>query len=100
MLGSAQRLLGQVAMPHMQDPKQMPKAPEPTPPRVGPPMFHTLGLAPFVDALPLPEMARPVVQQWAAVAYGEHAGDAREVSSRCSDDAGLELWSGWACSAD
>ncbi len=62
MLGSAQRLLGQVAMPHMQDPKQMPKAPEPNPPRVGPPMFHTLGLAPFVDALSLPEMARPVVR--------------------------------------
>jgi spore coat protein A, manganese oxidase len=62
MLGSAQRLLGQAQMPHMQDPKQMPKAPEPTPPRVGPPMFHTLGLAPFVDALPLPELARPVVR--------------------------------------
>ena len=38
------------------------KAPTPNPPRVGPPMLHTLQLAPFVDPLPLPEVLRPTLQ--------------------------------------
>jgi len=37
-------------------------APAPNPPRIGPPMLHTLQLAPFVDALPLPETIRPILQ--------------------------------------
>jgi spore coat protein A len=41
---------------------QMPAAPTPNPPRIGPPMLHTLALAPFVDALPLPETIRPTLQ--------------------------------------
>lgn len=35
------------------------QAPEPNPPRVGPPMLNTLQLTPFVDEMPLPEVLRP-----------------------------------------
>jgi spore coat protein A, manganese oxidase len=49
-------------MASMQNPQQMPVAPSPNPPRIGPPMLHTLALAPFVDALPLPETVRPTLQ--------------------------------------
>jgi spore coat protein A len=38
------------------------QTPTPNPPRIGPPMLHTLELAPFVDPLPLPEVARPVLR--------------------------------------
>jgi spore coat protein A len=38
------------------------QTPTPNPPRIGPPMFHTLQLAPFVDALPLPAVIRPTLQ--------------------------------------
>jgi spore coat protein A, manganese oxidase len=51
-----------MAMAGMQNPQQMPVAPSPNPPRIGPPMLHTLALAPFVDALPLPEMIRPTLR--------------------------------------
>ena len=37
-------------------------APTPNPPRIGPPMLRTLQLAPFVDALPLPEIVRPTMK--------------------------------------
>ncbi len=36
--------------------------PKPNPPRIGPPMLHTLELAPFVDPLPLPKVVRPTLQ--------------------------------------
>jgi spore coat protein A len=42
--------------------QQMPAAPTPNPPRIGPRMLNTLALAPFVDALPLPETIRPTLQ--------------------------------------
>jgi spore coat protein A, manganese oxidase len=35
---------------------------KPNPPRIGPPMLHTLQLAPFVDPLPLPKTIRPALQ--------------------------------------
>lgn len=47
-------------MPHMQMPKVT--SPDPTPPRIGPPMLNTLQLTPFVDPLPLPEILRPSLQ--------------------------------------
>ncbi len=50
-MGSAQGQAGRVA------------APAPTPPHVGPPMLHTLELTPFVDALPMPPVARPVLRK-------------------------------------
>ena len=64
LLYSAQRALPQASMAsmHMQSPQQMPVAPSPTPPHIGPPMLHTLALAPFVDALPLPQVIRPTLQ--------------------------------------
>jgi spore coat protein A len=49
-------------MAGMQNPQQMPVAPSPNPPHIGPPMLHTLALAPFVDALPLPQVIRPTLQ--------------------------------------
>jgi spore coat protein A len=49
-------------MADMQNPQQIPVAPSPNPPRIGPPMLRTLALAPFVDALPLPETIRPTLQ--------------------------------------
>src|SRR5438132_4522167 len=62
-LNGAQRGLAQstTASTHMAG-MQMPAAPTPNPPRIGPPMLHTLALAPFVDALPLPETIRPTLQ--------------------------------------
>jgi spore coat protein A len=50
-------------MPGMQTQGQRQiQSPSPTPPRIAPPMLHTLELTPFVDALPLPEIARPVLR--------------------------------------
>ncbi|HWW98178.1 MAG TPA: multicopper oxidase domain-containing protein [Edaphobacter sp.] len=64
LLYGAQRSLPQTSMhmAGMQTQQQIPPAPTPNPPRVGPPMLHTLQLAPFVDALPLPEIIRPTLQ--------------------------------------
>ena len=39
-----------------------PPAPTPNPPLYRPPMLPTLALAPFVDALPLPEVIRPTLR--------------------------------------
>jgi spore coat protein A len=36
-------------------------APAPNPPHIAPPMLHTLGLRPFVDPLPLPQVVRPTM---------------------------------------
>lgn len=44
------------------NPQQMAPTPTPNPPRIGPRMLPTLALAPFVDALPLPEVVRPTLQ--------------------------------------
>ena len=54
--------MGSMHMSGMQNPHQMPVAPTPNPPRIGPRMLPTLALAPFVDALPLPEIVRPTLQ--------------------------------------
>ncbi len=67
LLYTAQRALPQSSMGSMhlagtQDAQQMPSAPKPNPPRIGPRMLPTLALAPFVDPLPLPETVRPTLQ--------------------------------------
>src|SRR5882757_2420994 len=68
LLYSAQRALSQSSssasmhMAAMRDQQQMPAAPKPNPPRIGPRMLPTLALAPFVDALPLSEIVRPTFQ--------------------------------------
>ena len=49
-------------MPSAADQAARSAAPSPNPPHVGPPMLHTLALAPFVDALPLPEVIRPTLK--------------------------------------
>jgi spore coat protein A len=59
LLYGAQRALPQAAMAGMQMPKVT--SPDPNPPHLGPPMLHTLQLTPFVDPLPLPEIARPAL---------------------------------------
>jgi len=65
LLYSAQRGLPQASMPNMHMAGMQTQtpihSPTPTPPRIAPPMLHTLELAPFVDALPLPEIAKPVL---------------------------------------
>jgi spore coat protein A len=70
LLYSAQRTLSQTAMFGMKmaaaqtaaQTAAAQAAPSPNPPRIGPPMLHTLQLPPFVDALPLPETIRPTSQ--------------------------------------
>jgi spore coat protein A len=49
-------------MAAQQNPQQIPVAPSPNPSHIGPPMLHTLALPPFVDALPLPQIIRPTLQ--------------------------------------
>ena len=64
LLYSSQRALAQTAMGSMNMSAQQgsrTQSPTPTPPHVSPPMLHTLELAPFVDALPLPEITRPTL---------------------------------------
>ncbi len=57
----AQSSMGSMKMPA--DPQSSrTQAPTPNPPHVGPPMLHTLELAPFVDALPLPAILRPTLE--------------------------------------
>jgi spore coat protein A len=65
LLYTAQRALPQASMSSMHmahASQQMPPAPTPNPPRIGPRMLPTFGLTPFVDALPLPQIARPALQ--------------------------------------
>jgi spore coat protein A len=59
LLYAAQRALPQepMGMAGMHDSNQ-----KPNPPRIGPPMLHTLQLAPFVDPLPIPERVHPTLQ--------------------------------------
>jgi spore coat protein A, manganese oxidase len=54
LLYSAQRALSQMAMDHMQSPR-------PNAPGKSSPMLHALELPPFVDPLPLPKTACPVL---------------------------------------
>jgi spore coat protein A, manganese oxidase len=62
-------------------------APSPNPPHVSPPMLHTLALAPFVDALPLPEVLRSGVRNGrrsVTLTMQEiHAKVHRDVASTC-----------------
>jgi spore coat protein A len=64
LLYTTQRAFPQASlhMAGMQNTAPMPPAPTPNPPRIGPPMLHTLALAPFVDPLPIPETIRPTLQ--------------------------------------
>ena len=64
LLYTAQRTLSQEPLHEgsSQNNAPMPPAPTPNPPRIGPPMLHTLQLAPFVDPLPIPETLRPRLQ--------------------------------------
>ncbi|HXC95274.1 MAG TPA: multicopper oxidase domain-containing protein [Edaphobacter sp.] len=59
LLYAAQRALPQepMGMAGMHDPAQ-----KPNPPRIGPPMLHTLQLEPFVDPLPIPKTVRSTFQ--------------------------------------
>ena len=72
----------------------MPPAPTPTPPRIGPPMLSALALAPFVDALPLPQIVRPTLQN------GHHSLTLtmREVRARVHRDVPPTRW--WSYGPD
>jgi spore coat protein A len=62
-------------------------APSKNPPHVSPPMLHTLGLEPFVDALPLPEVVRPLGRRPITVTM-------REVSAKVHRDVpATRMWS-------
>ncbi|WP_263382652.1 multicopper oxidase family protein [Granulicella arctica] len=62
LLYGTRQTLAQTAMGSMKmgEPQRTrAQSPSPNPPHVGPPMLHTLELAPFVDPLPIPETLRP-----------------------------------------
>ncbi len=75
-------------MAGMQNPQQMPVAPTPNPPRIGPRMLPALALAPFVDPLPLPEIVRPTLQN----GHRSLTITMREIRAKVHRDVGPTRW--------